>query len=202
MSSARQRHSWRADGSGEDADEERQRHHQHLDREERVAAACRGARPVRVPSAAPTRDLTAGELCDNDVGGEPVGYGGPSRWAGDEGGDRPSLGATHGAVLRAPTGDRVRHRGGSSGVGPTFGEVGVAGGAWGLASSGRSLGSSQRSSRRRVELRTPAEEEAVRKASGSTPFSRGAPEYMLYLLVGWDNLLSLLTVGSLPLLTQ
>lgn len=34
-----------------------------------------------------------------------------------------------------------------------------------LGSSGGSLGSSQRSARRRVELRTPAEEEAVLKAS-------------------------------------
>lgn len=38
-----------------------------------------------------------------------------------------------------------------------------------LATSGGSMGSSQRSARRRVELRTPAEEEAVRQVSFEVP---------------------------------
>lgn len=180
----RQQPLWRAgvsEGDIEDEEQEMQQYHhyhqqQHhrINREERAdtAAALGEARSVRVPSAAPTREFTTRELCDNvDVGGEPLRHGGLPRGAGDnDGRDRPPLGAAHGVGLRVSAGDRAGLRGGIlAEVRPVSEVVGLAGGAgaaWGLASATGSLGSSsQRSSRRRVELRTPAEEEAVRKAS-------------------------------------
>lgn len=119
----------------------------------RRAVASMDGRSVRVPFAAPERDrdhevetTTTAEF-DDEGGGVGEGL--------LRGGRDGSASAVNAAYSGGDHGDddtlrRYDRDGGEGGRG------------WGLASSGESLRSS---GRRRVELRTPAEEEAVRKAS-------------------------------------